>query len=98
MHRLTVDRMNWGASALISGVILASAFLTAEWRRLGPFHPWSQELAAYFSTARVRVAASGPPSTALAGNLYGVKQHSLGADRTLVSVYNRRTGKTVWTR
>jgi hypothetical protein len=41
---------------------------------------------------------SGALIPAWAADTYAVQQHPLGPDRTLIRVYNSRTGKTIWTR
>jgi hypothetical protein len=44
------------------------------------------------------VTSHGKPTSTRAADTYGAQQRWLGPDRSLIRVYNRRTGKTVWTR
>lgn len=47
---------------------------------------------------RAAVTSDGNSSSRCAARTYGAQQRWLGPDRSVIRVYNRRTGKTVWTR
>lgn len=87
MHKLTNDRMRWGASALLAGAAIGAAALLGVRHRPYPAsvpqHP--------------RVVSRCPPAVRdMPTASYAHRVHQFSEEHARVTIYNRQTGRVVW--
>src|SRR5205823_3744034 len=100
MHKLTNDRMRWGASALLAGVVLSAAAILAVKQRSHPEIVSQHSGAGLYCAAplRMRPPLAGPTKHKKDTSPFAVELRHLTPSCTRVRVYKRQTRQTVWTR
>jgi hypothetical protein len=89
MHKLTKDRMNWGAAALLAGMAVGA---------VGLFGARSHPHRAVMRRPPKARTCCAPADRATLTAPYAHRIHRFSEDHSRVTIYDRRTGRVVWSR